>query len=172
MIHVTPQPQPRQHGGSSCLCVYMMPLMMMSSSTHCCHVMIHVTPQPQPRQHGGSSCLCVYMMPLIMMSSATNMIRKAACSILGRHSKMPMNSSIYQFKVVWKLIYLSMHGQDIMCGISISKVPFEIPHKRSNAPVPQLRILSASQYELAFVAHCIAPYWFELHRISLLPLSY
>ena len=40
------------------------------------------------------------------------------------------------------------------------------------APVPLSRILSANQYELAFVAHRTAPYWFELLRISLLPLSY
>ena len=30
------------------------------------------------------------------------------------------------------------------------------------APVPLLRILSANQYEMAFVAHRTAPYWFEL----------
>ena len=42
----------------------------------------------------------------------------------------------------------------------------------SNAPVPLLRTLSASQYELAFVAHRSAPYWFELPLISSLPLSY
>ena len=40
------------------------------------------------------------------------------------------------------------------------------------APVPLSRILSANQYELAFVAHRTAPYWFELLRISSLPLSY
>ena len=34
------------------------------------------------------------------------------------------------------------------------------------------RMLSANQYELAFVAHSTAPYWFELLRISSLPLSY
>ena len=37
---------------------------------------------------------------------------------------------------------------------------------RLYAPVPLLRILSANQYELAFVAHRTAPYWFELIRIS------
>ena len=41
-----------------------------------------------------------------------------------------------------------------------------------NAPVPLLRILSANQYELAFVAHRTAPYWFELLRIISLPFSY
>ena len=34
--------------------------------------------------------------------------------------------------------------------------------KNHRAPVPLLRILSANQYELAFVAHRTAPYWFEL----------
>ena len=38
--------------------------------------------------------------------------------------------------------------------------------------VPLSRILSANQYELAFVAHRTSPYWFELLRISSLPLSY
>ena len=42
----------------------------------------------------------------------------------------------------------------------------------SYAPIPLLRILSANQYELAFVAHRTAPYRFELLRISSLPLSY
>ena len=41
-----------------------------------------------------------------------------------------------------------------------------------NAPVPLSWFLSANQYELAFVAHRTAPYWFELLRISSLPLSY
>ena len=40
------------------------------------------------------------------------------------------------------------------------------------APVPLSRMLSANQYELAFIAHRTAPYWFELLRISSLPLSY
>ena len=40
------------------------------------------------------------------------------------------------------------------------------------APVPLSRMLSANQYELAFVVHRTAPYWFELLRISSLPLSY
>ena len=35
---------------------------------------------------------------------------------------------------------------------------------------PLSRMLSANQYELAFVAHRTAPYWFELLRISSLPL--
>ena len=41
-----------------------------------------------------------------------------------------------------------------------------------NAPVPLSRMLSANQYELAFVVHRTAPYWFELLRIRSLPLSY
>ena len=44
--------------------------------------------------------------------------------------------------------------------------------KASNAPVPLSRMLSANQYELAFVAHRTVPYWFELLRISSLTLSY
>ena len=42
----------------------------------------------------------------------------------------------------------------------------------SDTPIPLLRILSANQYELAFVVHHTAQYWFELLRISSLPLSY
>ena len=34
------------------------------------------------------------------------------------------------------------------------------------APVPLSRMLSVNQYELAFVVHRTAPYWFELLRIS------
>ena len=47
-----------------------------------------------------------------------------------------------------------------------------IRHVLHYAPVPMLRILSANQYELTFVVHRTAPYWFELLRISSLPLSY
>ena len=58
------------------------------------------------------------------------------------------------------------------CLMAPSQYPSQRWHIINNAPVPLLRILSANQYELAFVAHRTAPYWFELLRISSLPLSY
>ena len=88
----------------------------------------------------------------------------------SHHSEwMPILSATWNSKgsaggqMKWGLIprgYLNPQGlSDVSC------------HLTANAPVPLSRMLSANQYELAFVAHRTVPYWFELLPISSLPLS-
>ena len=51
-------------------------------------------------------------------------------------------------------------------------IKYYIYKSSAYVPVPLLRTLSANRYELAFVVHRTAPYWYEVPRISSLPLSY